>query len=492
MRIRGTLYPLATGLFVSLALMVGLFLSSCTTNQAQNTVGNVEQKSTALATPVTDSITAIPLPTPPPSTTSSPATSHTEQLRPFEVARTSTPLPTVRPTVESASEPTVVQSVDEGSAATPNAELANDEAALKSEVPAATETSASSDDRVSDTDGASGIQPCAADSPADCSQRDVSSISLFTIGVPHGDSAGPPPAEPSVEDYLERGYWGEIGAPAHISARGFLPAASVRCAWVGTAFTLPRRAAFIRSYMGIGEEERLPSDEEILQEFEQQLEGIPERNRPHLMAPLENVVKGGLSESNRTMNCYADIEVHEYLLGDGPELVTVAYRTFAPAHSWDFYDNVIQGGKSEEFRLTQDKYEDLIQERLQTFQNSMADTIGGREVVVFLSPLSDWQNVAVEGWQVVAQWDLQMSAEYDSQVVAARYSTREEDPEYRRPLDTLRELIAEAAAISTVDRMDDIRDLNAHYRAIGAYEDLTPGDGIDNPFTPNRPPAVSP
>ncbi|MDE2842813.1 MAG: hypothetical protein OXN21_05460, partial [Chloroflexota bacterium] len=257
------------------------------------------------------------------------------------------------------------------------------------------------------------------------------------------------------------------------------------------ARTLDRRAQSIMFWLGMSEEDQLPPEEEILARLEEQLGGIPEGKRPQLMAPMIDLVKGGLSQASPLMGCYMDLQADEYLLGSGPGLVTVLVQTFIPAHSWEFYTEVIKGGRPIEGGETREVHQRRQQELLMDIRLSMADVVGGRESVLFIAPLADQGNVAVEVWQVLALWDLQDGPE-PGLVQAVRYDTYDGDPEYRQPLDELRKRIVAAAEASSADRLKDVRDLNTHYHELGAYDDITPGDGLDDPFTPALPPPPTP
>ena len=98
--------------------------------------------------------------------------------------------------------------------------------------------------------------------------------------------------------------------------------------------------------------------------------------------------------------------------------------------------------------------------------------------------------IAVEAWQVIEQWDLQTD---DSSVVqAVRYGVAEGDPEHTQTLANLKSRITTAAASDAYsdDRIGNVSGLRQYYQGIGAYMDITPGDGESTTFTPSPPPAV--
>ena len=96
--------------------------------------------------------------------------------------------------------------------------------------------------------------------------------------------------------------------------------------------------------------------------------------------------------------------------------------------------------------------------------------------------------IAIEAWAAVAQWDIQQAKEGD--INAVRYGVSAHDPEHSQTLANLKSRITVAAASDAHadQRIANISGLNAHYREIGAYGDITPGDGKADTFTPAQPP----
>ena len=121
----------------------------------------------------------------------------------------------------------------------------------------------------------------------------------------------------------------------------------------------------------------------------------------------------------------------------------------------------------------------------------MAAFIGGRESVVFLAPMGAHNAIAVEAWQAVAQWDLQIGD--DTSLDAVRYGIGEYDPEYRQPLDALRERIEAAGATDAFagKRIESTDGLSGYYESIGAYDVIGPYNVPRSeriPFVPTAPP----
>lgn len=92
-----------------------------------------------------------------------------------------------------------------------------------------------------------------------------------TLGQPHnvsrfglfsglgGAAFGGDYDSPSVEDVLEEGLYVAGASPTHIAFRGEASAGSVRCDWRGDARTLGQRESSIRFWLGMDDDESLPS-----------------------------------------------------------------------------------------------------------------------------------------------------------------------------------------------------------------------------------------
>ena len=116
----------------------------------------------------------------------------------------------------------------------------------------------------------------------------------------------------------------------------------------------------------------------------------------------------------------------------------------------------------------------------------------GRENVLFLIPMGVHDNIAIEAWQSVAQWDLQTD---DSEVLQAlRYGVDGEHDEYSQTLANLKSRIATGATSDSFarERISNISGLNQYYQDMGAYSDISPGDGNLRTFTPAKPLAACP
>ena len=125
-----------------------------------------------------------------------------------------------------------------------------------------------------------------------------------------------------------------------------------------------------------------------------------------------------------------------------------------------------------------------------TNQALLSNALGGRENIIFAAPMGAHSAIAFEAWRVIAQWDLQVDEA--GTVQAVRYGSPQEDPEHMQTLANLKTRITAAATTDAFadDRIANISGLNQYYRTIGAYGDITPGDGSDATFMPAMPPPV--
>ena len=278
-------------------------------------------------------------------------------------------------------------------------------------------------------------------------------------------------------------------SPAHLAVRGKAQADSVRCAWRGVARTLEQREAAIRFWLGLGESTPLPSPADAESQFLTYVNGMDPRFRDTMEVNFKTLAQGGISTDSMFLACYADYSVHEYLLGAGAATVTVAYDGLMEGRSYDLYKRSHAGGLfGLQPLMDSGEYEAQLRQTLRGSEELVSGMVGDRESVVFLAPMGAHNAIAIEAWQMVDQWDLQTD---DQGVVhAVRYGTLEGDPEHTQTLANLTSRITEAAATDAFagNRIGNVGGLNQYYRDIGAYGDITPGDGIDNPFTPAQPP----
>ena len=328
------------------------------------------------------------------------------------------------------------------------------------------------------------VEPCAGEDVS-CEPRDLG-LNLFR--PPGGGSVasgGTQFSASPLEELLESGV-GFEGFPVDIVARVVALPDSFRCDWHGYARTASDRNNAFRFWMNVDADAPLPT----IAEAEKKLASAFENDDPVMVARLRSIIYGGLSDSDRYLSCSADYRVSGYILGDGPAVITVVYHEAAVASSYDIFkakklwDADIFGREPGPI-MAEEQYESGLFDAARSVESTADSTFEGREGVLFLSPIAAQHfNIALEGWQVVGQWELQ--EDEDGTVNAVRYGAYDDDPEHTQRLDRLKSRVMTAAASDAASgsRIANISGLNQFYRDIGAYDDITPDDGVDNPFTP--------
>ena len=276
-----------------------------------------------------------------------------------------------------------------------------------------------------------------------------------------------------------------------LAVRGTASSQSVRCDWRGIARTPEQREEAIRFWLGLGEDDTIPEASYLETLFTIVLGTLGPEFQETAKSNLLAIARGGLSTDYLFLTCYADYSVHEYLLGDGPSSLTVAYDRMGEAQSYDLYRREHEAGQfGEEPLLSRGEYESSLLEIVAEAEKSLIDRIGDYESVVFLAPMGAHNAIAVEAWQLVARWDLQTDEE--GVVHAVRYGTSEGDLEHTQTLTNLETRIETAAGEDEFadERMENADELDDYYDDIGAYDDITPDDGETTTFTPAQPPEI--
>ena len=324
------------------------------------------------------------------------------------------------------------------------------------------------------------------------SVRDVSGIDLFS-----GRSGGGvtfsthSTREPTVEDILNAGLRMAGASPVHIALRGTASSESVRCAWRGIARTPTQRERTIRFWLGLEPGAAVLDALYVETLFTVTLDTLRPKFRETAKSNFLAIARGGLSTEYLFLTCYADYSVSEYLLGSGAGTLTVAYDRMGEAHSYDLYlREHSYGTYGNGPSRSRGEYESSLLDIVIEAERSLIERIGGYESVVFLAPMGAHNAIAVEAWQVVAQWDLQVGD--DAIVNAVRYGTPEYDPEYTQPYTELVSRIATSTASDAFadSRISSTEGLEQYYQEMGAYDDITPGDGSTATFRPAQPPAM--
>ena len=334
--------------------------------------------------------------------------------------------------------------------------------------------------------------PCSASqiSARRCQPREVSNFHLFSGNANEANSlsiAG----FGTTEEILERGLGLAGASPVHLAVRGTASSNSIQCQWRGVARTPEQRESAIRLWLGLDENAAIPDASYLEALFTTTIEVVDPKYRETTKSDFTTIARGGLSTEYLFLTCYADYTVEEYLLGDGPDSLTLGYDRVGEARSYELYMREYEAGQfGEGSPQTQGEYEAFLMHMVTETEQSLADAIGGYESVLFLAPMGAHSAIAVEAWQVVAQWDLQ---EDENDVVnAVRYGAPEYDPEQTQTLANLEARIDTAATTDSFadKRLKDVDDLDDYYADIGAYDDITPDDGDTTHFTPAQPPEV--
>ncbi len=317
-------------------------------------------------------------------------------------------------------------------------------------------------------------------------------MSTFTLfaSVPGGVASSEPEAD-SVEAVLEHGRRLAESSPVHLAFWGTAAADSVRCEWRGVARTAAQREASIRYWLGLGDTVTLPDAAAIERLFIAILERAEPTYPESARASFRALARGGVTDQYQFLGCYVDYTVSEYILGAGPTMLTVAYDRLAETKSYELYSRAHAVGEYGTATLMSEAEHAAAQARLVwEAEERLAAIIGGHESVVFVAPLGAHNAIAIEAWLAVDQWDLQ--TDDDDTVHAVRYGTSAGDPEHTQTLAALRTRITTAAAgdAHATTRIVNASGLRAYYQTIGAYGDITPGDGETTTFTPAQPPAA--
>ncbi len=285
---------------------------------------------------------------------------------------------------------------------------------------------------------------------------------------------------PTVEDLLEEGQYLAGASPVHLAIRGTPAASSVRCVWRGVARSADQREAAIRFWLQLGADGAIPDVATLELLFAVTLDTLNPAYRETAKANFLAIARGGESREYLFLTCFADYAVTGFLLGSGttPTTVTVAYDPRGEAAAYELYVREHEAGTYGSDALqTRGAYEAGLQAQVTAAEAALAAEIGGREAVVFLAPMGAHNAIGFEAWQAVAQWAVVTD---DQNVVQAiRDDTPAGDPEHTQTLANLTSRITTAAAADgqAASRATTVGGLQQEYRDLGAYGDITPGDG---------------
>ena len=296
----------------------------------------------------------------------------------------------------------------------------------------------------------------------------------------------------TVEEVLEDGLRLAEASPSHLAVRGTGGGNSVRCDWRGIARTMSQREMAIRFWLGISATDTLPSASFLEILFTVTLDTLNPEYKETAKSNFLAIARGGLSTEYLFLTCFADYTASEYILGAGPTTLTVAYDRINEAHSYELYQRAHTAGEfGSEPLLSESAYQARLDQLVWDAEATLSGTVEGQESVMFLAPMGAHNAIAIEAWQVVAQWDVRT---VDGTVNAFRHDTYPGDPEHTQTLANLKSRITTAAASDAfaTSRIANVSGLEAFYRQIGAYGDITPDDGETTTFTPAQPPPSLP
>ena len=323
----------------------------------------------------------------------------------------------------------------------------------------------------------------------DRSPRDIDHLNFFSAVA--GFAGAHQSWTPPVEQVMEEGWRLSESSPVHLAFRGRLVPDTARCHWRGIARTPEQREEGIRFWLDLGDDAPLPSLAEIERLFDEFIERVSPAKPETTQANFQALIHGGLTTEYLFLTCYVDFQVDEYLIGSGLKTVQVAYDQLSDINSYALYRKAHAAGEyGDEALMSGAEYDVLMRLAVVLGETAVSRAMSGRDSIVFLAPLGS-HAIAVEAWQAVAQWDVQL---VDGALQAVRYGAGDHDAEYSQTLADLKSRITTAAATDKFagKRIASTEGLEAYYREIGAYDDITPGDGLDNPFTPAQPPPVPP
>ena len=153
---------------------------------------------------------------------------------------------------------------------------------------------------------------------------------------------------PALRRCWRRG-WNLSGvSPVHLAFRGTAQSDKIRCVWRGVARTLEQREKSIRYWLGMDEDEALPSPAEVERRFIDYVNRMDPRAQAVMEANLEGLAWGSLTPKTMFLTCFVDYTVSEYPLGPTevtPATLTVAYDKLAEVASYDLYKRSHEGGR---------------------------------------------------------------------------------------------------------------------------------------------------
>ena len=193
--------------------------------------------------------------------------------------------------------------------------------------------------------------PCVGADEMDnsCEARDVSLFDLSRSDLfssrQRGSAQFYEGTASTVEEVLEKGLRLEEASPVHIAFRGAARQDSVRCDLRGVARTPDQREAAIRFWLDLDDDEALPSSSEVERLFMEELDKVSPAYPESARANFRTLARGGSSTDYLFLTCFVDYDADEYVLGDGPDPITVAHDHMAEVRSYELYSRAHAAGE---------------------------------------------------------------------------------------------------------------------------------------------------
>lgn len=350
-----------------------------------------------------------------------------------------------------------------------------------------------------------GVPPCSATSKTDCTPREVAPIPSESSAAPAW-TGGYPEHVRTVEEVMAQvhhphgkpGFLPNGERVVQMAVRGSVVPDSHRCAWTRVAKNKVFYGGRENYEPYVNSDGSRPTFDEAvanLRAFREE-RGIHGLSDAFLTQTATHNIAGGYYTYDDLV-CFVDVRVFDYILGSGPDRITVAF--FSDFHDsyprFEFMDDfalsyeAINGQRSEFSEMSRDRWERIRMESIARNENSIAKRLSrfvSRETVFLLSPFSDWW-AHIETLQAVGDaWDIQ---ERDGEVIAMRHGTvgwtlQDDDPEHLQTLERLEERIkAFAETIPEFEpgmvfqypvRITNVAHLDEYGMMMGTYDAITP------------------
>ena len=141
----------------------------------------------------------------------------------------------------------------------------------------------------------------------------------------------------TIENILENGLANVGASPVHLALRATPVTESTRCQWRGIARTPQQRNDTVRMLLNLQPDEETPHPEYLSILFDTTADTIQPDLPTILKSNFESIARGGLSEEFLFLRCFIDYTITEYLLGTGPDTLTIAFDNLGESPSYHLY-----------------------------------------------------------------------------------------------------------------------------------------------------------